>query len=215
MREQHDGPSSGLAGQFAVSGRAASIGRGPRGAAPVRVVEKSEPFFQLEHPPDAGVDGGHGHETALERPGQALCIGVAHHIDVDARGESKRSRLGGVAGDAVIEQFPHRAVVADDHAVEAEPVAQPALQQRGVGGHRDAGDVDERRHDGCSAGGHGGRKRRQVYFQERSLGDVDGGVFAAGGDGAIGAEMLCRRRQAVRRRKVAALEAARLGRRHF
>ena len=59
------------------------------------------------------------------------------------------------------------------------------------------------------------RKRRQVNLVQRSLGDIGRGVFAAGGHGAIGAEMLGRGRNAIPGREVSSLEAPRLGRRHL
>ena len=44
----------------------------------------------------------------------------------------------------------------------------------------------------------GGAERRQVDLGERAVGDVDGGVVAAGGAGAVGDEVLGRRGEAGR-----------------
>ena len=61
----------------------------------------------------------------------------------------------------------------------------------------------------------GGGKRRQVDLAQRSFGHVDRGIFAPGGDGAIGAEVLGRRGEAVGGGKVVALKAERLGGGHL
>ena len=70
-------------------------------------------------------------------------------------------------------------------------------------------------HDRRDPRGDSRRKRRQVNLVQRSLGHIGRGVFAAGGHGAIGAEMLGGCGDAIRGREVSSLEAPRLGRRHL
>ena len=121
----------------------ARLGRGR--SAPIGIIEKAEALFQLEHAPDARVDRGHRYETALKRLGQAVDVGAARHIDVDAGIEGERRGLDEVRRHAMIEKLRDGVVVADHNPVEAGDSPEPALQQLGVGSHRHAGDIDERR----------------------------------------------------------------------
>ena len=53
--------------------------------------------------------------------GQALAVGTAHHVDINAGQKRRRRRLDEIARDTVTHEFGDRIVVADDHAVEAKP----------------------------------------------------------------------------------------------
>ena len=77
-----------------------------------------------------------------------------------------------------------------------------------MGGERHAGEVGEGRHQRGGAGVDGGAEGREVDLGERAVRDVDGGVVAARGAGAVGGEMLGRGGEAG---EAVALEAAHLG----
>ena len=93
-------------------GRSAAIG----------IIEQAKPLLQLEHPPHAGVDRGHRYEAAFQRLRQALDVGAARHIDVDAGVEGERRSLDEVRRNAMIEEFRDSVVVADQDALEADDV---------------------------------------------------------------------------------------------
>ena len=77
-----------------------------------------------------------------------------------------------------------------------------------MGGERHAGEVGEGGHQRGGAGFDGGAEGREVDLGERAVGDVDGGIVAAGGAGAVGGEVLGRGGEAG---EAVALEAAHLG----
>ena len=209
MGQEDDRPSSDLARQFATLCVPGAMR--PRRATPIGVVEKAETLLQIEHAPYADIDLGHGHETALERLRQTPNVTVARHIDIDPGFEGQSGGLDGIRRHAMVHEFRDCVVVADQHALEAKFPPQPTLQQRNVGGHRHACKIDEGRHDRRRPRGDGGGKRREVDLAQRSFGHGDRGVFAPGGDSAIGAKMLGRGGEAVGGGQVLALKAKRLG----
>ena len=211
--QEHDRPSSDLARQFATLCVPGAVR--PGRAAPIGVVEKAETLLQIEHAPHAGVDLGHGHETALERDRQALNVAIAGHVDIDAGLEGQSGSLDDIRRDAMVHKLRDGVVVADQNSAEAELFAQPALQHWRVGGHRHAGKINEGRHDRRRPRADGGGERGQVNLAQRSLGHIDRGIFAARGDGAIGAEVLGGGGEAVGVGKVVALKAERLGGGHL
>ncbi len=188
--------------------RGDGLGRLRARPAPIRIVEESETFLQPQHAKHGFVDLVHRHEAAFERHGQALAIRARHHVDVDTRLQREHRCLDDVRGHAVLDQLANGVVVADDHAVETELAAQVVAKQRLVRGHRDAGEIGERRHDRRHAGTHGGREGRQMHFAQRALGNVDGRVVAPAGHRPVRAEMLGRRGQRFGGSKIGALEAA-------
>ena len=89
------------------------------------------------------------------------------------------------------------------------------MQQLGIGGHWRAGDIDERWHDRRNPCSNRGGKWRQVNLVQCPLGHLRRGILTAGGNRAIGAQMLGGGGKAVRRCEIRSLEAAGLRRRHL
>ena len=74
-------------------------------AAAIRIIEQPKLLLERQHAPHRLVDLGHGHQSALERDGQAAAIRIGHHVDVHAGLEGVRGRLGEIGGDAVMHEF--------------------------------------------------------------------------------------------------------------
>jgi hypothetical protein len=177
-------------------------------ASPVRIVEQAQAPLQRQYAVHRLVDRGGCHPSSVERNRQAVTIGASHHIDIDARIERKRRGLREVRGNAVVDELPHRVVVADDDAVETQPTAQPPLEQSGIRGHGYAREIVERGHDRRHSRRHGGGKWRKIHFSQGTFRDVRGRVVASGDRRAIGAVMLGNGGKRACSRKVAALETA-------
>ena len=105
---------------------------------------------------------------------------------------------GAVGRDAVIDQFLHRAEIADDEAVEFPFLAQDFGQRKRVGRGGDAVERVERAHHRRRALRDGGVVGREINLTQGQLGHVDGVVFAARVGRAIGGEMFDARGDRVR-----------------
>ena len=102
-------------------------------------------------------------------------------------------------------------VVADDHAVEAELVAQPATEQRDMCGHGNPCQIGKRRHDGGHARGNRRRECGQMHFMHRAFGYVDRRILTAAVDRPIRTVMFGNRGQCVGCGQVVALKAMYFG----
>ncbi len=203
--QQHDRSGRRLAGERPRQGRLGKL------AAPIGVGEQPEPLLEAQHPAHAHVDLRLRAEASRDGVRQVVDVGVAHHVDVAAGADAQRRRLRLVGGGAVVDQLAHGAVVADDQPVEPEPSAQPVVQQLAVGGHRDAVQRVQRRHDRGDAGAHRRLERRQVHLAHRARRHVGGRVFASREHAAVAAEVLGAAGEPVDRLQARRLVAARLG----
>ncbi len=112
--------------------------------------------------------------------------GVAHHVHVDARQDSSERRLAEIGGKAVCDQFAHRVIVAQDHALEIPLLAQHLAQRKGIRRRRDAADLVECRHNAGGSLVDRCPERREKDIAQRSLRDVDRVIVLACLRGAIG-----------------------------
>ena len=127
--KEHDRAAGDLPRQSPPVGVMSGVGRRGRSAA-VGGGEEAETFLQRQHPAHGRVDLVHGDEPAVERRRKPPPIDAAHHVDVDARTESERCRLGRGFGNPMGEELRDGIVVADENAIEPETLAQPAPQKR-------------------------------------------------------------------------------------
>ena len=175
------------------------------------MVQKKRPHVAfLEVPSDRCVDLGYDHAAAPQGSRQAAAIGFSVQVDVDAGPQRQRGGVGDVFGDAVGHKLGDGGVVADDDAREAPPVAHQMPQDRRVGAHGYAREIDKGGHDRCGTGRCGRLKRRQIDLVQGQLRHVDRCIFPSGCHRSIACQMLCRCGETVRGREIAALESPHL-----
>ncbi len=174
------------------------------------MLEQAKLRLQGQHATNRLIDHPDRHVAALERDRQAARIGVAHHVDVDARLQRKCGSLRDILRNPVLDEFCNGVEVAHHHAVESPAFAHRVPQQLGIGRRRHPGEIVEGRHDRGDAGLDGGAERRQIDFIQLPLGNVDRGVVTARRHRAVGADVLGSRADRIRPADVRSLEAAHL-----
>ena len=209
--QQDDGAARAVARQRVVrrNVRLVRLARGVQAA--VGIVEQARRRLHVQHAAHRLVDLGHRQPALLHQRGHVVGVHAALQAHVQAGRQGLLRRIGLIGGIAVGDQFQVGRVVGDDEALELPLAAQDVGQQFAVGGRGHAVDVVERTHQRQCAGIQGGLERRQVHVAQGLRRHVHEVVVQAGGNRAIGGEVLGRGQQRIGRGQVLALEAAHAG----
>src|SRR5580704_18585363 len=128
------------------------------------MLKKAGCELYTEHAPHSFIDHRDWKLTGTDEPRQLRVVEVRHHIDIDASGDGLSGSSRGVERNAMVHQFHHCGVIADDEPVEAQFSAQDRGEKKRIGARWYAIQGVEGAHDGGGASFDSGLVRRQVVL---------------------------------------------------
>ena len=156
----------------------------------VGVVKQAHIVFDVQHVAGRVIQLRHRHLPGLHQPGQILAVVLVAHAHVDAGLQRHAHRVFRVRRHAVFNQLLDGPMVGDGDAFKAPLVAQHVLEQPGVGGRRGAVKRVKGHHDRAAAGIQPRFVRRHIVVEQALRTHINGVVFFAAFDRAVGRKVL-------------------------